>query len=178
MITKEYRSVLLQQHETTSWGAEKDFRHMEELRSHMVKTGSQSILDFGSGRKCLQKHSERDNTGWRIFNYDPGTNDNVLPQTVDMVVSADVLEHIEPNFIDETLIRLFTIAQKGLYLVIALREAKAKLVDGRNAHLIVENLEWWQHRLHEAHIRSLRSWEIEGLWHKANREMRIRYVVA
>jgi hypothetical protein len=68
-------------------------------------------------------------------------------QSFDCVVSADVFEHIEPTHLDQT---LALIGQKMLrvgWFRIACYPAKKILPDGRNAHLIVEQPEWWREKL-------------------------------
>jgi hypothetical protein len=56
-----------------------------------------------------------------------------------------VLEHIEPEYLDETLKYLST-KSKYIYHLIALSPAKLILSDGRNAHLILESKEWWRQK--------------------------------
>jgi len=40
--------------------------------------------------------------------------------------------------------QLFSIGQKYQYHLIACHPAKKTLSDGRNAHLIIENPDWWK----------------------------------
>ncbi|HET9469625.1 MAG TPA: hypothetical protein VFO24_00885, partial [Usitatibacter sp.] len=59
----------------------------------------------------------------------------------------DVLEHIEPECLDEVLDDLQRVTRKIGFFVIATREAEKTLPDGRNAHLIQEPIAWWAPRL-------------------------------
>ena len=58
-----------------------------------------------------------------------------------------MLEHIEPACLDEVLDDLERVTRKIGFFVIANRPAKKVLADGRNAHLIQEDVDWWRARL-------------------------------
>ena len=83
-----------------------------------------------------------------VHGYDP-TNDQPLPDSVDMIMSFDVLEHVEPEFIDITLVDLKNRCNKIMYHLIACHPAKRVLDDGRNAHLIIETPDWWKNKISE-----------------------------
>ena len=48
----------------------------------------------------------------------------------------ELMEHIEPECLEEVLDNLQWLSLKAVFLVIATRPAKKMLADGRNAHLI------------------------------------------
>jgi 2-polyprenyl-3-methyl-5-hydroxy-6-metoxy-1,4-benzoquinol methylase len=106
----------------------------------------ETILDYGCGEmKLAEALAPR-----RVMGYDPGIpGRESMPKPVDLVVSTDVLEHVEPKKIDAVLDHIFRLAGKGAYLVIATRPAKAVLPDGSNAHKIVEPAAWWVAKLQE-----------------------------
>jgi hypothetical protein len=62
-------------------------------------------------------------------------------------VSLDVLEHIEPECLDDVLDDMKRCTLKGVFLSVSLVTAGKTLPDGRNAHLIVEPIEWWLPKL-------------------------------
>ena len=64
-----------------------------------------------------------------------------------MLISTDVLEHIEPVFLDNVLKDIHETFSKIAFLIIATSPAKKFLPDGRNAHLIVETPGWWKDKL-------------------------------
>jgi len=64
-----------------------------------------------------------------------------------MLISTDVLEHIEPFFLDDVLKDIHNLFQKNAFLIIATSPAKKFLPDGRNAHLIVETPGWWKEKI-------------------------------
>jgi hypothetical protein len=92
---------------------------------------SRDVLDYGCGRRTLER-----TLGWPIRNYDP-------------VICTDVLEHVEPECLDEVLDDLRRVTRKVGFFVIATRPAKKLLPDGRNAHLIQESLQWWLPKLQQ-----------------------------
>mgnify|MGYP007000267248 len=67
-----------------------------------------------------------------------------LPEKTDLVYSSDVLEHIEVDQLETVIDKLYSIANKYQYHLIACHPAKKRLSDGRNAHLIIEKPEWWK----------------------------------
>ena len=69
-----------------------------------------SILDFGCGKDLPLNQLQSDKM--QVYSYDPITSPIELPKKVDLVHSRDVLEHIEPENLDATLRKLFTIGQK------------------------------------------------------------------
>jgi hypothetical protein len=101
-----------------------------------------NALDYGCGKGNLKKAFEARFPFIPMQNYDPVTFP-CTPRRADLVVCTDVLEHVEPECLDDVLFHLRAIADKRLFLQIATRPAKKKLPDGRNAHLIQEDSDWW-----------------------------------
>lgn len=116
-----------------------------------------SILDFGCGKDL--PFNQLQSNDMQIYSYDPITSPIDLPEKVDLVHSRDVLEHIEPENLDVTLQKLFTIGQKYQHHLIACHPAKKGLKDGRNAHLIIEKPEWWRKK-----IQAISDWRIIEDW--------------
>lgn len=145
LISPEYQSLLQRQHSETKWGADKGYRHLNEVMEFLVTSRSLTVLDYGSGRESLRHDLEP--IGFPVACYDPGTDRTALPEPADLLVSADVLEHVQPEKIDAVLAHIFSLAKKAIFLVIALRQAKAKMVDGSDAHLIVEPSAYWLQKL-------------------------------
>lgn len=105
---------------------------------------AQSILDYGCGKGALGAALPH----LMIDGYDPAVpGRDEPPAPVDLVISLDVLEHVEPEFVDAVLDDLKRCAVKGVFLVISTRPAGKTLADGRNAHLSVHPPEWWVPKL-------------------------------
>jgi Methyltransferase domain len=145
LISPEYQALLQRQHTETKWGADKGYRHLNEVMEVITLSRSKTVLDYGSGRESLRTDLEP--MGFPVACYDPGTSRTALPGPADLVVCGDVLEHIEHDKLDAVLEHIFSLAQRAVYLIIALRQAKAPLVDGSPAHLIVEDSAWWMAKL-------------------------------
>ena len=99
-----------------------------------------SILDYGCGKGKISKL--RPNLP--IRNYDPAIPEfSDLPGPADLVICLDVMEHIELECLDEVLFHIESLIKKVGLISVSTRLAQKSLPDGRNAHLIVEEPEWW-----------------------------------
>ena len=86
----------------------------------------------------------------RVQCYDPGVPEYADPPTpAEMVVCIDVLEHIEPELIDDVLDHLEELTESFLFATVHTKPAGKKLPDGRNAHLIQKPAEWWLPKIME-----------------------------
>ncbi len=143
-LSKEYLEQLSHLHNTTKFGSGGTTLPKIVL-PYLEKI--QSLLDFGSGKGFFSNTIKEHYKDINLYTYDPVTSCIDLPTNVDMTYSSDVLEHIEPAYLKETLDMLFNITTKYQYHLIACHPAKKKLKDGRNAHLIIETPEWWKNKL-------------------------------
>jgi|GEM_PF-2194595 len=80
------------------------------------ETGASTILDYGAGKGTLSKVLA---DHFDVRNYDPVTFPDA-PGKADIVVCTDVLENVEPDGLDEVLCHIGTLAQKGIFIAIAL----------------------------------------------------------
>jgi hypothetical protein len=82
--------------------------------------------------------------------YDPAVPGwDEKPDSAQLVCSIDVLEHIEPELIDNVLDDLQGLVEFFGFFTIHTGPAKKVLSDGRNAHLIQEGPEYWLPKLLE-----------------------------
>lgn len=143
LISEEYRSLnesLHQSNETYGTSGKKWSPMIHELA---VAMQTKDILDYGCGKSTLAN-----NLPFKIQQYDPAIQKySTRPHPSDIVVCTDVLEHIEPDCVDEVLDDLQSLTRKVGFFVIATRPAKKILEDGRNAHLIQSGLDWWLPKL-------------------------------
>lgn len=108
-----------------------------------------SICDYGAGQGTLGKALRA--AGYVCRDYDPAIPGwDGPPGFADMVCSCDVLEHIEPEKLDNVLAHIRALARKVIFLVIATRPANKLLPNGHNAHLIIESKQWWSERITQA----------------------------
>jgi uncharacterized Rossmann fold enzyme/SAM-dependent methyltransferase len=102
-----------------------------------------SILDFGCGKGALAAALP-----FPIWEYDPAIpGKDTDPRAADLVVCTDVLEHIEPELLDNVLKELKRVTKSIGYFVISIRKASKNYFDGTNAHFIVKDKKWWNTEL-------------------------------
>lgn len=148
VVSPEYCRILNRMHIRCRWGAD-GHTHARPVMEMIYMHGYATVLDYGCGQGMLKKTLHRRARHLYIAEYDPGIPDKKhMPHPADLVVCTDVLEHIEPEKLNAVLSHLRELAEKALYIVISLRPARKILPDGRNAHLIVQNAEWWYKKLH------------------------------
>jgi len=75
--------------------------------------------------------------------YDPVFPEYGEPRIADLVCCIDVLEHIEPNLIDNVIEEIARLVTHIGFISIHMGPAGKFLEDGRNAHLIQEPTSWW-----------------------------------
>ena len=108
-----------------------------------------SVLDYGCGKGLLVKSLLKQfGSSIDVKGYDPGIPEYDIQYTpADIVICFDVLEHIEPENLSAV---LGDISQNtlGIFIcIIDLLPAQKKLVDGRNAHLLLAPPGWWLDKL-------------------------------
>lgn len=111
------------------------------------------MLDYGAGKGNLLKtlHAEKLlQRPLKVQHYEPTRPEwSAEPDPCEMVACIDVLEHIEPDLIENVLDDLQRVTQRIGAFSIATEPALKTLPDGRNAHLIVEGADWWLPRIME-----------------------------
>lgn len=147
MITDEYRAQLELAHaQDARWGTSAH-KYAGEVAEYAKSLGAKTILDYGCGKGVFA--TSLAGGPFTIKEYDPGipAKASLPDQPCDVVVSLDVLEHIEPCCLGACLDEIKSTARQGAFLVIALYAVNRTLPDGRGVHLIVESEEWWEARL-------------------------------
>ena len=140
LITEPYRQQIEQLHrENARWGTTgKDFAPV--VKRLIGDFDPLNILDYGCGKQTLALALPQ----YRIRGYDPALPGmNTPPEPHDLVICTDVLEHIEPDCLEDVLDDLQRVTRKTLFVQVCTVDAKQILPDGRNAHLIVKPARWW-----------------------------------
>lgn len=126
-----------------------------QLVSNIIrKTGAQTLLDYGCGsmqnlRKVLSEPID-------YRGYEPAVPEYAAtPEGADLVVCIDVLEHIEPNCLDDVLADLRRCTEAFGFFTVHTGPAMKTLSDGRNAHLIQQPLEWWLPKFHAFTVQTM-----------------------
>jgi hypothetical protein len=145
-ISPEYIELNRKLHETNPQYGANGHRYAPMMLEQARECGALTVLDYGCGKGTLAPILRAN--GLETFEYDPAiTGKDARPGVADLVYCGDVAEHIEPEYLDAFLDDLKRVTGKRLVLIIATRPAVKTLADGRNAHLIVQPLEWWLPKL-------------------------------
>jgi hypothetical protein len=108
------------------------------------RLGISHLLDYGCGSLCnLAKHLKvKSKLTYQA--YDPGVPRFAKsPVPAEMVACIDVLEHIEPEFLESVLDHLASLTQGVAFMSVHTGPAIKFLSDGRNAHLTQQPMSWW-----------------------------------
>ena len=143
LISQQYAELNRELHERDKqWGTNghKAARHLEALAE---KFGGTTVLDYGSGKGMLQSHLIQNAPYFIVRNYEPAFEIDER-EPCDLVVCRDVLEHIEPEYLDDVLDDIRCLTIRAAYLCIGIRPSGDFLSDGRNTHCIVKPVGWWE----------------------------------
>jgi hypothetical protein len=148
LITEEYRRAQAELHRNPHYGMA-SVQYAPLVAEIVDALRVDEVLDYGAGKgrlaETLPRHTSRK---LKIHHYDPAIPRwSMPPEPCRFVACIDVLEHIEPELIDNVLddLRRVTVGT-GIYTVHT-GPAMKVLGDGRNAHLIQQPPAWWLPRL-------------------------------
>ena len=134
----------------------------DDIAKTIEDAGCKTALDFGAGQghQYMPPHSLDKKWGLDVTCYDPAVlGMEKLPLgKFDLVLCCDVLEHIPEDELDDVIKTVFSKAERCAFFVVCCREAKKKLPDGRNVHLTIKPLDWWESKIgrHETVVWRLR----------------------
>lgn len=145
IASPDYRQQLNQLAAEGKW-AGSGGRYAAEAWWLATRFGAVSLLDYGCGPGRLK--AALAGCPVTVYEFDPGIpGRDVMPQSADLVVCTDVLEHVEPERLTFVLRHIHQLSRLGAYFVVAVRPADKRLPDGRNAHLIIDTPHWWFEQL-------------------------------
>lgn len=122
----------------------------DEVHDFVTQYQPVQVVDWGCANGFLLQRLQQDFPNiQKLSGYDPGNPKfaKIPNGEFDCLVSCDVIEHFEPNLLDQSLQLMQSKFCRAAFLIIACYPAKKFLPDGRNAHLIVENCAWWMHKI-------------------------------
>lgn len=149
VISDAYRIQQQALHATGTYGTA-SIKHADTVTQIINNAKVTHLLDYGCGSLLnLYKHIKPAHK-LTYQAYDPGVPEySDPPVPSQMVACIDVLEHIEPEYLDNVLDDLVRVTESLLYCTIHTGPAGKTLSDGRNAHLIQQPLQWWLPKLIE-----------------------------
>lgn len=149
LISDAYQAQQQQLHEDSDAYGEASVSYAPIVSVYCNKLGITSLLDFGCGKgrlfECLKVNHKM-----TLQAYDPAIpRFSASPIPSQMVTCIDVLEHVEPDRLDDVLDELQRLTlEVGIFSVCTAAAFKS-LPDGRNAHLIQQPMEWWLPKIWE-----------------------------
>lgn len=139
LISKGYKKQLHALHEKGDFGGKGD-KWAPKVEELYAKYKCGSALDYGSGQMKLARALPK----LRIACYDPAVPGyDKEPKPADLVICSDVLEHIEPEYIENVMAHIRSLTQVVFFAVIGMEPAMKTLPDGRNAHVLLRSRDWW-----------------------------------
>jgi len=146
LISKSYLALNAELHNRKKKYGGKGDDWTQRVLEYIAEAGSTSYLDYGCGKGNLLAAIREARPDLPCQGYDPVTAPE-MPERAEFVTCNDVLEHVEPELLDNVLAHIADrMGHMGL-LVISQRKANKTLADGRNAHLIIKPTPWWMERL-------------------------------
>ena len=120
-------------------------KELGDFEKYLTGWNPTTLLDYGCGKGAILSHLKTTYPQVNMEGYDPAVLmfSTVPTKKFECVFSNDVLEHIEPEFIDNVLEHIRSLGSKYIWLRIDTKPARKTLPDGRNAHLIQETPDWW-----------------------------------
>ncbi len=143
LISDHYRQQQQQLHDTHDEYGMASVQFADQVSKIIDDLQIRTLLDYGAGKGRLAQHLKVQHD-LRVIQYDPAIADFAQrPQPQEMLCCIDVLEHIEPEFLNAVLDDLHKLTVRIAFVTIHIGPAKKQLPDGRNAHLIQKPLDWW-----------------------------------
>ena len=147
LISPEYAKQQRELHATGEYGV-MGGQYGQLVTQIIDKMGVTHLLDYGCGSNLSLFKAIDPKNKLTYQAYDPGTEDFAEPPVpAQMVCCIDVLEHIEPDYLDSVLDHLCSLTEVIFLCSIHTGPAQKVLSDGRNAHLTQQPLEWWLPKL-------------------------------
>lgn len=139
----EHVAAYTEMHASRHYGSSATELHLETVARVVRARQPKSILDYGCGRSDLVAHFWKDGER-RIARYDPAIPmfKRMPDGDFDLALVCDVMEHIPMASVDRVLAEVRGKAPAAVF-TISTKLARAKLPDGRNAHVtLLTRAEW------------------------------------
>ena len=131
------------------WG-KSGLRFLDDIQAIIEGYKPVSILDYGCGKGALVSQINQRFPHIVTDLYDPGVPEfDYDPFPADFVICTDVLEHIEPDLIENVVEHLAELSQVVCYMVIHTGDCGHKLPDGSPAHILQQPQGWWMDLIDE-----------------------------
>lgn len=140
LITDAYRAEQEALHAKGNYGTA-SLAFGKIVSALVEQSGARTLLDYGCG--SMQNLRNVLDCDVLYLGYDPAVPEFSKTARSDLVVCIDVLEHIEPDLLDNVLDDLMVNTGHLGFFTVHTGPAVKTLSDGRNAHLIQKPPAWW-----------------------------------
>lgn len=145
-ISISYAEQLRKEHDGSKWGTT-GARYSGEAIGELLRQRQylQTALDYGCGKGTVAEAFK----GIEWSEYDPGIpgKDTKPTGRFDLVTCTDVMEHVEPDLVDEVVADLAKATGKVLFVDIACYPTGKLFGEGpykgQDLHLVIEDPSWW-----------------------------------
>lgn len=152
LITPDYQKTLQTMHAEQAQWARSGPRFLQRVLDLITIHKPASVLDYGCGKGALIAHINQHYPVLDTDLYDPGIPDfDHDPEPAGFIICTDVLEHIEPELIENVLAHIASLTEELAYFVVHTGDCGHKLPDGRPAHILQRDQVWWEAKLIEAY---------------------------
>lgn len=142
LISESYKKQQESLHENPNYGVA-SVSYAPIVTNLINQLNVTEMLDYGAGKGRLAR-SIKPRHKVTIDHYDPAIPDwSAKPDSRQFVTCIDVLEHIEPELLDNVLDDLKRVTEFYGFFTVHTGPAAKTLSDGRNAHLIQADYTWW-----------------------------------
>jgi hypothetical protein len=147
LISETYKAQQAHLHATTNYGTA-SIKYAPLVTEIINKLEITHLLDYGCSKNMnLVKHIKPKHK-LTYQAYDPCVEElSGEPVPAQMVACIDVLEHIEPELLDNVLDHIASLTEAVAFLTVHTGPASKVLPDGRNAHINQQPMEWWLPKL-------------------------------
>jgi SAM-dependent methyltransferase len=139
IVSEEYEKQLKKLHmENSSFGVGNvTAKHYPLIVDIINKKKVKSVLDYGCGKGHFLSHLKKQDSTLDVVGFDIASEEySVLPdRKFDLVVSLDVMEHVEFGALSSVLSEIRDRTSKIFICSVANYPAGKNLPDGRNAHV-------------------------------------------
>jgi len=162
-ISDGYRETVLDMHSKSDWGNSSGQMSGDTIVSFLKSFPDiKTILDYGCGKGSLKIWAEDSGiTGREWTLYDPGMPEFQEKPTgkFDLVITTDMLEHVEEKYLDDVIEEINSYTNKYLYNEIACYLARAFFQSGpykgKDLHINLKAPDEWMVRLDRPDMKSI-----------------------
>ena len=160
LCTEEYRKQQEALHAKGGYGVMGE-RYGSMVSQIVDRLQIDHVLDYGCGKNLSLTKTLKPRKPYRYQAYDIGVPEySGDPVPAEMVCCIDMLEHSEPECLEDILDHLEELTELVLFATIHTGPAAKTLPDGRNAHLIQQPMEWWLPKIWERF--TIQTFQLDG----------------